>query len=159
MKISGRTPRRRAEGFSLVELMVVVILLGIVMAIAAPSFTQMIADQKVRSATTDFHTAMLQARSLAITHNMNVTVEPDAAGWEAGWTIHPESDASTVYEQGSASGGVTVSGGDDGVTFTPSGRAKTVESLTVTSDSDSSLVRCVRVQLTGRPVTETGACI
>ncbi|QDF97533.1 hypothetical protein CJ010_13805 [Azoarcus sp. DD4] len=158
MKILGLTPRMRSGGFSLVELMVVIALLGIAMAIATPSFTRMIADQRVRAAATDFHTAMLQARSLAITHNLNVTVEPNDAGWEAGWSVHPESGASPVYDQGGVSAGVTVSGGDAGVTFTPSGRVKAAAALTVTSDSDNSLVRCVRVELTGRPVTEAGAC-
>lgn len=153
----ARAASNGVRGFSLVELMIVVALLGIVAGIALPSFSQMIAKQRVSGAAADIHAALLQARGLAISRNADVSAIPAAGGWAAGWAVQSSDTPAIVFHRGGELKGVGASSSDS-VTFKPSGRAGGTFSLTLTSESDSSLKRCVRVAPAGRPTVEKGAC-
>lgn len=58
---------RPAQGFTLIEMLVVVALLGIFLAIAAPSFAGLIRSNKVQAAADELVTVLQYARSEAIT--------------------------------------------------------------------------------------------
>lgn len=58
--------RRRAHGFTLVEVMVVIAIAGILMAVGVPSIKTLLNNQKMKSATFDLVTTAMLARSEAI---------------------------------------------------------------------------------------------
>lgn len=149
--------RRCGKGFSLVELMVVIAILAVAASVAVPSFTRMIATQRLSSAAADIHSAFLQARSLAISRNESVAAVPAADGWAAGWTVRQVASPNTVFHRAGAIPGVQVSAGGS-ATYRSSGRADNSLSLTLTSVTESTLQRCVSLDLTGRPSTANGAC-
>lgn len=64
----------RSRGFTLLELMVSVSLLGVLTAISAPKFSTFIANTKVRASANTLHTALYQARSYALTHQTTVII-------------------------------------------------------------------------------------
>lgn len=92
------TQKKDLSGFTLIELMVTVAVLGILSAIALPSFSGLLASSRVNSAATDLWAAMQFARSEAVKRNETVTVCPStnetgcaAAGtsFASGWIVRP----------------------------------------------------------------------
>lgn len=63
-------------GFSLIELVIVLAILGVVAAIGAPSFGQFIRSGKISAATNDLVSAIYTARSSAITYGVSTVVCP-----------------------------------------------------------------------------------
>lgn len=86
---AGRTTRilRRSRGFTVIELMIVVVILAILGTVAAPSLLSMLQTSKIRAAASDFYAALLKARSESIKRRVNVTVAPVGATWSTGWTV------------------------------------------------------------------------
>lgn len=68
------TPQRASRGFTMVELMVAVALVIIILAVAVPSFGDMISRQRVRSINAELVTDLQYARSEAIQRSKRVAV-------------------------------------------------------------------------------------
>lgn len=69
----ARVPRR-ATGFTMIELMVVVALTGIILALAAPSFTDFLAKKRVEGIASELDTDVQFARSESVRRNTAVRI-------------------------------------------------------------------------------------
>jgi type IV fimbrial biogenesis protein FimT len=150
--------RHRARGFTLVELLTVVAITAILSAMAAPAFKSLVAGQRARATTTDLFSALLLARSEAIKRDTQVTLQPVAGGWQAGWTIpNPSDTGHPVANHGPVAGGTIT--GPDSVVYLPNGRvaSDTAPSFDIVVDGASSH-RCVQVDLSGRPRMQASGC-
>ncbi len=67
---------RRAKGFSLIELLITVSLVGILAAIAVPSFSSLIQKSKADSEVSDLQRALNFTRLEAINRGVNMRVQP-----------------------------------------------------------------------------------
>ncbi|MEK7364992.1 MAG: prepilin-type N-terminal cleavage/methylation domain-containing protein, partial [candidate division NC10 bacterium] len=76
--VSQRIRRLDRGGWSLLELLVVVAVIGIMAAIAIPFFASYWRSAAVRAGTQEMRTALLQAKQLAITRRQNICVQPVA---------------------------------------------------------------------------------
>jgi type IV fimbrial biogenesis protein FimT len=153
----------KARGVTLIEVMIALTIGGILMAMAGPSFTQIVASQRVKAAATDLHLGLVKARSEALKLNTNVTLQPITdAQWKDGWYIaNPDTTITTrLLEHGPLSK-ITITGSN--VTFRPSGRVNGTSAPTFSISSDASNIKiCVSVDLSGRPyqksIESTASC-
>ena len=155
---------RRASsqrGFNIVELMIVLGIVGLLTAIAAPNMADMVRVQRVRTAAFDIVAGLTLARSEALKRNVSVTMTPAAGGWGNGW-ISKDTNNNVVQQQGPFSCGSCTFTGPGSVTYTSAGRlpvGTAAPEFAITSTNiDSSKFRCIDVDLSGRPVTKTGVC-
>ncbi|MCI5165792.1 MAG: prepilin-type N-terminal cleavage/methylation domain-containing protein [Candidatus Electrothrix sp. GM3_4] len=65
---------RKTEGFSLVEILIVIAIIGILSAVVVPSFISGMPTRRLKSAARDLYGAMQQARLLAVKNNQNYTL-------------------------------------------------------------------------------------
>lgn len=88
-----------ATGFTLIELMITLVILGILVTVAAPSMEDTIKKSSVRGHHRDFSAAMAFARGEALSRGKNITMCPsaDAAtcdttnnNWTNGWIVYEE---------------------------------------------------------------------
>ncbi len=146
-------------GFTLTELLLVVAVIGILASLAAPSFSQLIKSQRMKSMATDINASLTLARSEAVKRNRDVTLSPTTAGsWENGWQIADPDHAGNYIEVHSAFAGLTATG-PDSVTYRSSGRIQgSVAPAFNISAAGVSDQRCVSVDLSGRPYVKASAC-
>ena len=98
---------RGYSGFSLTELMVTLAAAGLLMGIAIPEFTAMVAGQRASARINAVAGAIQTARHLAITHNTVVTLCPGqgpvCAGrnhWHEGMLIFADADSDRRVDDG-----------------------------------------------------------
>lgn len=151
---------RRQRGFTLVELITVISIVAILATVAAPSFRQLIATQRIRSAASALVESLWVARAEALKRNAQVGfLFVDAA---TGWTVTDPSSASpTLLTQ---SGYPTIAsetsgGGSVQFNFNAYGRLSTGGSSRIQlGDVQAGIYRCVTVATSGRAVTTNGTC-
>jgi len=168
----GAAPGRRAQGFTLIELMIVIFILVILTGLTVPLFTQFTRNQRIKATTSELTYALTLARGEALKRNLDVLVEPDEDGWQFGWTVTVDGaadpllvHAAPAYDDGGDRVAYLSITGPDDVTFTGVGRlAATVGAFEIESTdgpSSGAKTRCVTLDLSGLPrsrISKTGGC-
>ncbi len=90
----------KSRGFTLLELMVALVVLGIAVSIAVPSFGGMIDRQRIDSSLDVLLRGLRTARQEAIERNRPITVAPPAGGWSVGWRAFIDDNANGAYDDG-----------------------------------------------------------
>jgi type IV fimbrial biogenesis protein FimT len=172
MKYSAIRKTAAPPGFTLIELVITISIAAVLATLAAPSFREYIANQKIRNASFDLVASIAFARNEAITRNTTVDIVPaNVANWAEGWTIRTiVGGTDTALRTQSAYGGLSITDPDapakliygndgrpssvgadsDGNTF-----AATIALPTPLSGVKS---RCIRVGLSGAAHSALGAC-
>jgi type IV fimbrial biogenesis protein FimT len=145
-------------GFTLIELMVVVVILMIALGVVAPSFRTFLEGQQVKGLAYDLTTDLLLARSEALKRNASVSIARSGASWSEGWTTATDATNERISTRNPAALAVAVSGAPTAITFDVNGRVSSPASdvrITLTSSGAS---RCVELGLSGRARSTVGAC-
>lgn len=174
----------KQRGFTLIELLVTMVMIGILAALAAPSFNSAILSNKLTTISNTFMSSALFARSEAIKRNVPVTMCRSADGlscatsgtWQQGWIV--------MCNFNTATPGVCVAGGSDvlvllhqqaissdfyfnadaySLAFDPAGAGSTPAALILCRalPSPGGQERTIQVSATGRPTvatTKLGVC-
>lgn len=143
------------RGFTLIELVTVVAIVGIIAALAGPAFSELTASQRVQTAAEDIFTTLLRARSEAIKQNSDATVTASGS-WTSGWTV--SAGGSNIYVH-SALPNIVISGPASAITYRSTGRISGAAAPKFSiSASYTNTVRCVEVRLSGAPLVTNSAC-
>ena len=162
---TSRTARSRAaRGFTLVELMTVLAVLGVVAASSVPGLRSFAASQKVKSLSYDMTTDLLLARSEALKRNVSVNMTATNANWASGWTL--TAGAETISTRNSANESLSFAASPmvpTVITFDVNGRVSAPGTqlrmtVSVTGASADSAKRCIQLDLSGRARSLIGAC-
>jgi type IV fimbrial biogenesis protein FimT len=150
----------RIRGFTLIELVFTITVVAILAALAAPSFREFIATQRIRNASFDLMAALTLVRSEAITRNASVDLVRAGSSWSNGWTV---SVGTTVLQVQQAYGGLTISdsAGLGTISYGKDGRSTTASTkFTIAPATGMAGVtsRCISIGLSGVPSTRLGAC-
>lgn len=101
MTMPGKTLRCRLQrGFSLIEQVMVLAIIGILTGIALPSLHQLLSRNRLQVAQSDFFTALQHARSTAATSGKRSLFCPSVDGrqcsnddhWQHGWLLGDDTD-------------------------------------------------------------------
>lgn len=150
---------RRARGFTLIEVIIVVAIVAVVTKIAAPSFRQLIATQRVRTAGSALKESLWMARAEATRRNATVGfVFVNAA---TDWNVPDPDDATKTLlkQQGfPAVASLTQSGNSVQFNFNAYGRLSSGSGWIQLGDAKAGVYQCITVATTGRATTTNGVC-
>jgi type IV fimbrial biogenesis protein FimT len=146
------------KGFTIVEILLVIVIMGVLLTIAAPSFVTFTSSQKVKTASFDLYAAMMFARSEAIKRRVTVTVAPVSSDWKNGWTISTGAvncAGGTALRTQDSLSGVIFTSLSNCVEYRLDGRLTSTAAVGVLIQPEtahSSIKnRCIRIDLTGLP--------
>jgi type IV fimbrial biogenesis protein FimT len=161
------------KGFTMTELMTVVLILGILSAFAAPAMMKLIKTQKVRSNAYDLIADLTFTRSQAISRGFPIVIQgigANANGWVYGWQVKDQ-NGNLLRQQGQCdpnssancpvlSNGINFTADVGAITFDRSGRsnAATINIAPTDSNATDDQKRCIKLDLSGRPRSMVGAC-
>jgi type IV fimbrial biogenesis protein FimT len=164
------TPVRRQallpqqQGFTLVELMTVIVVLAILATLAAPPLASLVENQRARAASFDLVSDLLLARSEAAKRAGSgavVRVSPRPGGWAAGWTVTLVSDSSVLSSRELPASFLSVSGAPNSISFDRDGRAMVTQDVRVTVrgvSQSAEQASCIQLDATGRARSTRGSC-
>ena len=175
-----------AGGFTLIELLVTISIMAILAAMAFPSFSYSLRNNRVGTQTNDFLAALNYARNEAVTRGRGVSIcaantssgAPttcgSAADWELGWMVFLDSSTGTsaptvgdilrVWE-GNPKNDLAADAGEVFIRFDPRGQAiatgapsEIAFTLKPVSDCSNDQQRRITVSALGRPGSAKEAC-
>lgn len=155
---SASTVRRQLLGLSAIELLTTITVAAILMAIAVPSYSNLIATNRVKAAASEIFMSLIRARSEAAKLNRTVTLTPISSSWKKGWNITAGS-TTPIFTVGESTN-VSITGGPSSIVYMSSGRIQgsTSPAFAIAALDGQGEKRWVCVDLTGRPAVKTAAC-
>lgn len=165
-------PKNRFQGFTLIELMVVVAVLAILAAIAFPSFQQTMRSNRVATASNELIASISLARSEAIrgTRGGGVCSSSDGAScggtWNTGWMVWGDANDSGAFDAGDsvvrftqARPALSITNGSGGIVFDARGRpVGGAQGFNIVPADAQSPTRNVCVSATGQARVTEGNC-
>lgn len=95
----GRCAWPRALGYTLVELMVVVVIAAILLSLGMPRLKSLVSDYQLRGAADDLFAAINLTRSQALSRGQRVMLAPpDNTDWRTGWVVFVDLNGNQQFD-------------------------------------------------------------
>ena len=155
------------KGLSLIELLAGLVILSVLVSLAAPSFSRMLAEQRLRQAGSELRISLATARSEAVKRNEGVSLVRQGDDWSNGWCVDPGVGATCtsqpIQQFNQSSALITVKRNDatggPGIAFNAWGRVTGCPQLSLsTTAAGSTCSLCLVVTTDGRVESFTGTC-
>lgn len=154
------------KGFTLIELMVTISIVGIMAAIAVPNFTTFIQNSRIVAQANDLVTSLNYARSEAVKRWQGITVCPgtaagcsNSANWSNGWVVFVDNDANGVPDNAASvlrvkaetlEGGNTLNGNVNSFNFNSRGSSSVADTINLCDSRGTAEGRAIVVTAIGR---------
>jgi type IV fimbrial biogenesis protein FimT len=153
----------RARGFTAVELITVMAIIAVIATLALPDLSNLLVNQRLRSAGTDFMSSLIMARSEAIKRNGPVEIRPvTGTDWAQGWVVNATASNEQIDKRNPLGMNVAVSLAPAAIAYQHNGRLTAAATNKVQfSDSRSGSAlspRCLVIDPSGLPRLILGAC-
>ena len=118
----------RQKGFTLIELFVTLLIAGILLSYAIPSYREFGLRQKVSNEANDLIGDLMYARVTAIKEGQSVSVNSISTNtnWAGGWTIRLVADNVLLRQKDTINKAITLVGTGNSIIFNNFGAATTV---------------------------------
>lgn len=152
---------RTGSGFTLIELMVTLTILGLLFVVAVPAFRAMMLNNRLTASSDSLVNYLNYARSISLNDSMSVMVCPIGAlntincgnNWNSGWIVVGQPTGKTAVllksQQNSATSPITISSSAASVTFDSHGLAVTQSNFKLCDARGGQFARSVMVSATG----------
>ena len=160
----------KQQGFTLVEVMITVLVLSILIALAIPSFREMMDRNAVVTAANDLLSSILLTRNESVKQEKNVVIRKNAS-WSKGYKVFADINGDNKYqsnieaplllEQQTSNPTATITGNGavaKFIRFTPRGRATLNPGNDFFTISKGNQTRYLCFSPTGRPRIQEGSC-
>jgi type IV fimbrial biogenesis protein FimT len=165
-------PKRYANGFTLVELMVTVAIVAILLAVALPSFQSSFRSNRVATTTNELLASLSLARSEALRNTRGAAVCTSAngtacgGGWNNGWLVWRDNDGDGTVDAGEpvirysqAKTALAIAGTATVLAFDSRGRTVGGQQTLDIRPSDATTpARCLTISVTGQTRVARTAC-
>ncbi len=180
---SGLLSNRAARGFSLIQFMVTVTIVGILSAIAVPSYRFVTTTNRIAGEINNLLGDLQYARFQAIKQGQTVTICSSSNGtscltgtgttWNTGWIVFNDTNGSGTVDAGDAvlriqqpfNGTDTLVGGVSNIKFNregfPIALTATATMTLHATPADTHSTRCIQIGINGQIISEkagTNAC-
>lgn len=144
------------SGFTLIELMITISIAAILLALAVPSFSALLKNNRLTAQTNSFKGALQYARATALSQNTTIQVCPigvvgsTACGtsWAVGWMVTIPG-ATLLQSNKSGARDPALASAVTSVSFTSRGLAGAQTAFTVCDSRGSAFARAIQVETTG----------
>lgn len=166
MQLSAKESNKGTRGFTLIEMMLVLVIAAVLLTVGIPSMRQTLINSRLTGQINDFVAAFQTARSEAVKNNDDVTVcrsaagdDCDGASWSDGFIIWLDADgdasvdADEILGDGSANAAFSYIGGWSGadIVYRADSSANQSGTVTVCYGADTTEVAGqVTLDITGR---------
>lgn len=152
--VSMKSTYKKHRGFTLLEFMIALVVLGVLVALAAPSFQRMVDGSSVRSCSVSLVTALNTARADAVNLRRGATLTANATTsgneWgEEGWSLTYPGATETKNFESCESTTATEADGATTVTFDIQGRPGSALTFEICHDAGSVPGRQITVNRAG----------
>ena len=162
--------RFKQRGFTIIELMITLLLLGVMLTIAVPSFSSVFKQNRLAAQTNSILSSLNYARGQTINQNQVVDIEPITAGtnWTGGWKVRVNGADIQFFEEVenatlSLTHPGTSSGASTKISYLSDGSVDALGNITLTlTPSDcptgNSDVRVITIALSGQSSSAVSVC-
>jgi len=153
-----------SRAFTLIELMITLAVLAVVVSLVAPSFSNMLQENRLSALTSELQGTLQLARSEAVKRRTNVTVcrsNADQNGcengtnWASGWLMMASNQVLKIWDPIQ---GVVVTGPSTGIAFRSNGMASAEVWSVTHSACSGQQKRTLSVNATGSMTLTKGNC-